>query len=206
MNQPPPKCYAIVPAAGRSMRMGSAKLLLPWGDGLLIDQVLGVWADSMVDEIVVVVRKEDRELSDACRRHPVRLVHPNVDPQDMKASVQWGLREIETVFNPIDRDRCFIAPADLPNLSCAIIDRLIRTESDASTIVVPRFGDRQGHPVLLPWPLTAAVFQLGAGEGVDQVVKRHPKRCVSFPAGQRVTDVDTPEQYERLRRNTGEAE
>ncbi|WP_372897083.1 NTP transferase domain-containing protein [Stieleria sp.] len=199
VNQPPSKCYSIVPAAGRSKRMGGAKLLLPWGDGLLIDQVLAAWTDSRVDEVVVVVRKDDQALTEACRRHRVHLVHPNDDPLEMKTSVQCALREIQTRFTPKIHDRCFIAPADVPMLSPRIIDRLIAAESDASTIVVPEFGGKPGHPALLPWPLTAEIFELGPDEGIDRIVKRNRQLAVPFPAEQRVVDVDTPEEYERLR-------
>lgn len=178
--------------------MGTAKLLLPWGNGLLIDQVLQAWTGSRVSQIVVVVRKDDRELTAACRNHRVRVVHPEVDPRDMKESVQCGLRAIESVFRPGIRDRCFIAPADLPTLSSDIIDRLIATESDESTIVLPQFGAKPGHPALLPWPMTAEVFQLGEDEGVDRLVKRCDTRAVQFSDDRRVMDVDTPEEYQRL--------
>jgi molybdenum cofactor cytidylyltransferase len=183
--------------------MGRPKLLLPWGDGLLIDQVLNAWVSSRVDQVFVIVRKDDVELAEACRRSGAQIIFPTCDPLDMKESVQCGLRVIAESYQPLDQDRCFVAPADLPTLSPQIIDRLIAMESDASKIVVPRFGQRQGHPVLLPWPITKKIFELGPDEGVDHVVKRHEKRSVAFAEDERVMDVDTPEQYQRLREAAG---
>ncbi|MCA9135852.1 MAG: NTP transferase domain-containing protein [Planctomycetales bacterium] len=179
--------------------MGVPKLLLPWGSGLLIDHVLEAWTASGVDHVVVVVRQDDDALAEVCSHHGVRMIHPAQDPEDMKESIQCGLRDLELVFKPRAGDRCFIAPADLPNLSTVIIDRLIATEADRDTIVVPQYGDRQGHPALVPWPMTAEIFRLGADEGVDRVVERHAKRAVGFPAGDLVVDVDTPQEYQRLR-------
>lgn len=179
--------------------MGSSKLLLPWGDGTIIDKLLTAWTGSNVAETIVVIRGDDHELTAACKNFRVRVVHPDRDPRDMKESVQCGLQEIASIFAPADGDRCFVAPADLPTLSSAIIDRLIATESDQNSIVVPRFGDRIGHPALIPWPLTDEVFALGEHEGIDQIIKRHPIIGVPFPAAQRIKDVDTPQEYQQLR-------
>ena len=40
------RSFAVVPAAGRSRRMGRPKLLLPWGESTIIQQVLGAWRAS----------------------------------------------------------------------------------------------------------------------------------------------------------------
>jgi molybdenum cofactor cytidylyltransferase len=197
VNDQPSRCYAIVPAAGRSRRMGQPKLLLPWGDGLMIDRVLQAWTRSRVSQVVVVIRQADTALAAVCQRWPVRLVQPPNDPEDMKESVQIGLRVIAEEFQPTGQDRCFIAPADLPTLSASIIDRMIAAESDPATIVVPQFGDKQGHPVLLPWPITEEIFQLGEHEGVNRIVERHEKRMIPFSQRDAVSDIDTPADYRR---------
>ena len=189
--------YAIIPAAGRSRRMGKPKLLLPWGKRTLIDQVLNVWTASVVAKIIVVVRSDDDDLTKACRRWPVELVRPETDPRDMKASVQIGLRHLEEQLHPASDDRCFIAPADLPGLRTDVINRLAESEVDSSTITVPVFGDRQGHPVLFPWPITRCVFDLAEDEGIDRLIDHSRKRTVSFPDGDYFGDLDTAEEYRR---------
>ena len=58
-----PKSFAVIPAAGLSRRMGEKqKLLLPWGDATLIEHVLRAWLDSRIDRIVLVSRRDDRDL------------------------------------------------------------------------------------------------------------------------------------------------
>ena len=175
--------------------MGQPKLLLPWRDARLIDHVLAAWTSSQVSRVVVVIRSDDVELSHACERWPVDTALAEDPPRDMKASIQIGLRHLESQYQPTTGDRCFIAPADLPTLSSKIIDRLIHEDSDSSTIVVPQFGDRQGHPTLLPWPMTEEIFHLGDDEGVDRLVARHKKLGVPFAAHEVIEDVDTPQQY-----------
>lgn len=199
MNNLQGHSFAIVPAAGYSRRMGQSKLLLPWAGGLIIDSVLRAWTTSQVHQVVVVMRRDDHQLRQACDRWPVSIVVADQDPPDMKASIQLGLRYLSGMAN--DNDRCFIAPADLPTLTAEVIDALLATESDK--IVVPRFGDKTGHPALMPWSLTGQIFDLAENEGVNRIVNSHAKLYVPFSAEKLVTDVDTPQQYQQLLRKLG---
>ena len=66
--------YAIIPAAGESRRMGEPKLMLPWGQGTIIDAVLQAWSASRVDQLVVIVRADNRPLQKLCLKHNVEVV------------------------------------------------------------------------------------------------------------------------------------
>ena len=219
-------CYAIIPAAGSSRRMGQHKLLLPWPArqpclgfhssadpsadshssespiiSTVIDRVLEAWTNSHVAETIVVIRRDDEELRDACRRWPVTIVHPLEATEDMKGSVCVGLQLLKSREVSLVGTRCFIAPADLPGLTSQVIDRLIATHSEAHKILIPRFGlsleaSTAGHPALVPWELTGEIFRLGPQAGVDTLVKRHPQEFVLFPPELAVSDIDTPAEYQ----------
>ncbi len=119
----------------------------------------------------------------------------------MKDTVRAGLRYIHDHFHPSADDVWLLAPADLPHLSPKTIDAVLAAhEAAAPAIVAPRQGDRRGHPVLLPWPLAAEVEKLGEGAGVNQLLRRHSVREIVLPASPtELQDLDTPEDYERLR-------
>lgn len=205
--------------------MGQHKLLLPWparqsflglrsaasdtsdthasgrsATSTVIDQVLEAWTNSRVAETIVVIRRDDEALCDACRRWPVTIVHPLEVTEDMKGSVCVGLQSLISRGVSLTGTRCFIAPADLPGLTTQVIDRLIATQTEAQKILIPRFGhsleaSTAGHPALVPWELTAEIFRLGPQAGVDTLVKRHPQEFVLFPPELAVSDIDTPEEY-----------
>lgn len=200
-----PRCFVIVPAAGRSRRMSSPKLLLPWPSielaaltdaPTVMDAVLDAWTSSRVSVVVVVSRADDTGLHEVCDRWPVVTLTPTPDPVDMKTSVQIGLRHIESEYQPTDRDFCFVAPADLPGLKSSVIARMMNEIDAASGVVLPRYGEQLGHPALLRWRITPEIFALGEDEGVDQVVKRHPQQFVAFAASERVSDIDTDAAYQ----------
>lgn len=194
--------FAIVPAAGRSCRMGQSKLLLPWRGTTVIEHVIDAWLRSRVTQVVVVARRDDLELTRRVARQPVVLVTPELDPLDMKASIQHGIEYLNRTANPRASDGCFIAPADLPRLSAAVIDRLIDARAALSDsmypVVLPYFGGQRGHPGLLPWSLLMQVPKLSDRQGVNALVDQHSQFNVLFDFGEYIGDIDTMEDYQRL--------
>ena len=196
--------FAVIPAAGRSQRMGRPKLLLPWGDSTVIEHVLAAWRDSPVHRVVMVVHPDDGELADVARRCQATVVRPEVPPAEMKESVRIALEHVAAEFAPAADDAWLLAPADMPTLDRATIDRLVAAYQTAEPAIwVPRFEGRRGHPVLFPWPLAAEVGRLGPDEGVRALLDRHPVRTISAVGASVLEDLDTPKQYEQLRRRAG---
>lgn len=205
--------FAIVPAAGHSRRMGQPKLLLPWGDWTIGEQVLWNWRCSRVTRVLVVVRRDDDALAAGCRRvaaregtttagrplAPLDLVRPDLDPPDMKASARAALDFLERTYVVASTDAWLLAPADLPQLSVELIDALVAAAEPAATqIVVPVCGGRRGHPVLFPLAAAEEVRRLADGEGLDRLVARLPSRSLEFGPAALAADVDTPDDYRRL--------
>jgi molybdenum cofactor cytidylyltransferase len=117
----------------------------------------------------------------------------------MKASVQFGLSHVAEVHRPTDRDQWMVAPADLPRLSSGLINRLIDAgRSGKSSVVVPRYGERPGHPLLFPWSLSRQVFSLPENEGINRLLEAPNVEYLDLPSAARVTDVDTPQDYQEM--------
>jgi CTP:molybdopterin cytidylyltransferase MocA len=133
----------------------------------------------------------------------------------MKASILFGLEHLARTARPADHDAWLVAPADLPLLSTATIERVI-SAYDPSTgrAVRPRHGGKFGHPVLRPWRDADRVARLPADRGLDalfegspaEVGRLEPDRlgdgafdiveCGPDAVG---GDIDTPEEYRNLR-------
>ena len=189
--------------------MGQPKLLLPWAGHTVIDQVLGVWTSSAVEGVVIIVRRDDTDLRRACEKWPVTVVSPQQDPEDMKASLQVGVRWLEETVGPVGSDACFLSPADIPGISDDLIEALLECyrrlqpsvdgEFAQCQVVVPRFGERPGHPSLFRWDATKQIATLAEDEGLNRLVERLRKQFVDFSADARLPDIDTPAEYRRLR-------
>jgi molybdenum cofactor cytidylyltransferase len=196
--------FAIIPAAGRSQRMGRPKLLLPWGDSTILERVLATWRASRVDHVVVVVHPSDDEIARRCTAVNAEVVRPEVPPAEMKDSVALALDRI-AAWRPGATDAWLMAPADMPGLAVRTIDELVHHYQAAlqsvdalPSIWAPRHQGRRGHPVLFPWSMAAEVSQLAPGEGINALLARHEVRHLETDAPA-IDDLDTPEDYERLR-------
>jgi len=196
------KCYAIIPAAGRSHRMGTSKLLLPWPspkrpNGLVIEQVIEAWTRSNVAKTIIVIRKKDKSgVIEACKNLPAHIVFAD-EPPDMTASIQAGLKYIIKHKNPSPNDSFLIAPADLPTLSSQLINRVLAFDPNFSQIVVPIFGGKRGHPVLFPWRFYNDVFRLPIDAGVNQILEKNKESAIALPVEEHLQDIDTPKEYRR---------
>jgi molybdenum cofactor cytidylyltransferase len=203
------KTFAIIPAAGRSRRMGRPKLLLPWGTTTVIEHVLGVWRASRVDRVIMVVHPLDTRLAELATAAGAHVIGPTPPPSAMKESVRIALA-FAAESRPQPSDAWLLAPADMPGLSAATIDALIdayeaglRRGGQASQIWAPRCRGKRGHPVLLSWSLADEVPRLAAHEGLNALVGRHPVEYVEAAEDSVFEDFDTPEDYERLRARHG---
>ncbi|MFV1966180.1 MAG: NTP transferase domain-containing protein [Pirellulaceae bacterium] len=194
------RSYAVVPAAGRSVRMGRHKLLMPWSGGTLIEHVLSAWLSSRVTHVVVVVRADDARLRDVCLNVGVDVLVPEVAPPEMRVSVQGALRYVQEQQSPQETDVWMLAPADMPGLSARLIDTVLEAhDPDAPAILVPTQGTKRGHPVLFPWSLAGKVGQLSEHAGVNALFIDNPVRSVDCVDTASFQDVDTPADVERLR-------
>jgi molybdenum cofactor cytidylyltransferase len=193
------RSFAIVPAAGRSVRMGRPKLLLPWGDRTTIEQVIAAWRASRVSSVVVVVHPDDAELAELCRRAGAEVVVASSPPPDMKASVARGLEHVRTQHAPTEGEVWLVAPADMPRLSSKVIDRLLdEQDPNFEQIIVPTHHGKRGHPVLFPWALATEVARLSSDAGLNRLLEDHT--VISLECGPEAlcADFDTPEDYRHL--------
>lgn len=197
-NSAPTRSYAIVPAAGRSRRMGQPKLLLTHEGRALIDYVLAAWKGSRVDHVIAVVHPEDDELARRCRRAGAEVIRPATPPPEMKDSVACALAVIAEQYNPTAGDVWLLAPADMPALTTPAIDAVLAAHRvEQPSIIVPTHQGRRGHPVLFPWPLAEEVARLGDHEGINALVARQVVRELELPAPEILTDIDRPEDFAR---------
>jgi len=197
------RLFAIIPAAGLARRMGRPKLLMPLGGRTVITRLLDLLDRPDMTERVVVMRRADDALYDEVSRSGATIVRPETDPPDMRASVSHAIAETERLFRPRADDGWMLLPADHPMLEPRVLDRLIeRWQTGDSNILVPRHRSRRGHPTFFRWKLVEEIPAILADQGLNVLLERHASEIdeieIDDPAV--VTDLDTPEDYEALKR------
>ncbi len=122
----------------------------------------------------------------------------------MRRTLEHGLYWLEEHFRPQREDDWLLVPADHPSLSPSVIRELrqARTTHPERSIFVPIFQGRRGHPLLLSWQHVAAIRAHPADEGLNTYVRKHIAQTMEVPVETEAIlwDLDTPEDYECLRR------
>jgi molybdenum cofactor cytidylyltransferase len=194
--------FALIPAAGKSRRMGQPKLSLPLGAHTIVERVVLAFQVARVEKILVVLGPQGQELAPlAAAAGAAVLVLPE-ETQDMRATIEAGLSEIEECWRPGVQDCWLLAPADHPLLDPAVIVHLIAAsqEHPEASIFIPTFEGRRGHPALISWSHVQPIRALPAGEGLNAYFRRQHvvTREVAVDNRDILCDLDTPEDYQRL--------
>ena len=190
--------YAIVLAAGRSERMGTQKLLLPWGESSIVGHIVEQLLQSTVDGTVVVTGQSDALVSRELKGRPVTLVF-NPDWSDgMLSSVRCGIGAL-----PPDCSAALVALGDQPTITSQLINQLIGTFDGAdSRILVPVWNGRRGHPLLFSRFYFSEILTRFDDIGLRGLLRAHESEIqevkVSTPSV--LDDIDRPEDYLRARR------
>jgi molybdenum cofactor cytidylyltransferase len=192
---------AIVPAAGRSERMGRPKLILPVADTTLIARVVSALRQGGADPVVVVTPPRDAPgagiLIDEAAGAGAVVVVAAERPADMRASFALGLARLAD--GPVP-EAVLLVPADSPGITAELVACVVaRACERPRAIVVPTYEGRRGHPVALPWALCLESHELPPGVGLNALVKLHAAEVHELPVAEAGTlaDLDTPEDYER---------
>lgn len=188
---------AVVLAAGRSRRMGACKTLLPVGGVPMITRLVRALAECAVSEILVVAAADAPAIAAALEGLPARLVR-NPDPDSaMLDSVRCGLRAL-----PAGCQAALIVPGDQARLAPDIIRPLLAAFAQGSHgLVVPLCRGRRGHPLLVARRHFAETLTGLDDTGLRGLLRRHPEDVREVPVEHPgvLDDVDTPEDYQRLR-------
>jgi len=187
---------AIVLAAGLSRRMGQAKLLLDWGGKPVIRHTVERVASAGLDEVLVVVGPAHGDIQAAIEGLPVRLV---VNPHPEAGQAGSVVAGIEAVAP--GTAAALLALGDQPTVPAEVIPALLRAWTESGKpIAAPRYREGRGNPVLVGASLFPELLALAGDRGARSVVDRDPARVTlvdfDIPMPQ---DVDTPDDYERLR-------
>lgn len=197
---------ALIPAAGKSVRMGRPKLSLPLLGRTVLECVVAALREGGVEHILVVVAPHGAALISLAESAGAEVCLLPSDTPDMRATIEWGLTSMEQRWQPTADEPWLLVPADHPTLAPQLIHLLLREyqQRGEASIVVPVHDGKRGHPAVLAWHHREGICRHPAGEGLNTYLRRQAAvtREVKVASAEILRDLDTPEDYERLLQGT----
>jgi molybdenum cofactor cytidylyltransferase len=191
---------AVIMAAGESKRMGSPKLVLPWGQDTVIGKVVRTLMEAGLSEIVVVTGGASNLVETALRGLAVRTRrNPDYTHGEMLASSQIGLQALSSKV-----ETALLVLGDQPQIEVGVVKSILRVyEKDKPALVVPSYQLHRGHPWLVSRALWPAVFGLHPPETLRDFLKQHAAQITYLPveSASILQDLDTPEDYDHYSRS-----
>lgn len=192
---------AVVLAAGAGTRFGSTPKQLALLDGrpLLQHVVDTAVAVDELDPIVVVLGAHEESIRDRIDFRRAKVVLALGWDEGMAASLRAGIAGVEEEAGAVDH--VIVLLADQPRVRPDVIAEVLRVAREAPEGTAARavYGDRPGHPVVLPSSVLGEIAALEGDAGAREVLERVPTLYVEADDLAGGADVDTPENLEALR-------
>lgn len=174
----------IIPAAGRSERMGRWKPLLPFRGGTILGTVVAAALETC-RRVILVTGYRGSELASEFADEPRVVVAEHAGWElGMFSSIRRGAELVET-------GRFFIALADMPFVEPSVYRALL--EAGGADFVFPVHAGARGHPVLAGPRVREAILVADPVTGSMKEIARQ-LRVAEVPWGDDsvLRDIDTP--------------
>lgn len=178
-------------ASGFSKRMNRDKLTLDFKGITVIERVIKAVKASEVDHIIMVYRNE--ELREIGMRHGIRTVYNSKAELGQSQSIKLGVEA-----SPIETRGLMFFVGDQPFLNPVTINKLIQVfHVGKYPIVVPKYNEKKGNPVIFSSALKNELLKVTGDEGGRTIIQRRydEVKFVPFEHSLVGRDIDTWDEY-----------
>jgi molybdenum cofactor cytidylyltransferase len=186
----------LVLAAGLSRRMGTAKMVLPWGNSTVIETVVSSLLCLELSEIVVVTGGARQSVEQRLIYMPVRcVINPVYENGEMLDSIQVGLASLSPGAEAV-----LVALGDQPQMEPDTGKALLEKYAAGSfPLVLPSYQMRRGHPWLIRGELWPEIMALHAPQTMRDFMRVNAFQIdyVEVQTPSILMDLDTPEDYHK---------
>ena len=198
---------AVVLAAGESRRMGTNKLLLPWGHTTVLGQTLANVGAAAVHNVLLVTGHERERVeamvasegdghsgkSGMSLDRQLPMLHNHDYANGMLTSVQTAVRAL-----PPSAEAILIMLGDQPLVATDTLDSLLRAyAATPAGLVAPIYDGRRGNPVIIDRRYFDELLALPAGAAPRVLLARHASYLLAVEVEDAAVliDLDRPEEY-----------
>ena len=158
--------------------------------------MISTFLNAGIEDVIVVTGGAQEQVEGTLSQYPVRMIHnTNYAAGEMLSSIQWALKAMLA-----EAQAALIGLGDQPQVQEKSIRLICDQYRDSqSTLIVPSFQMRRGHPWLVARPLWSEILALKPPESPRDFLTRHANEIhyVNVNTQSVLADLDTPEDYEK---------
>ena len=189
----------IILAAGRSLRMGKNKLLLPFCGKPILQHVIDAAQKSSLSPLVLVIGSDSDVIRSRIEPGAAVVIENKDFSHGYGSSLQVGLNALSALSTPCAGAMFLLG--DQPLVTAATIEKLIAAfQKEPERWVAPSWNGQRGNPVITPASWFDRIFALKGDTGPRKHLKDPAAglKLVEVDDKGVVFDIDSPEEYERL--------
>jgi molybdenum cofactor cytidylyltransferase len=182
--------------------MGRHKLLLPLGDRPVIAHVGAAACASSARPVLVVVGHEAERVLQALPAGDWHTVLNSDHSSGMASSLRAGIAWLESQAASMQLAGALILLGDQPLVTAVMIEELLAVaRAHPEDPCAASFGGERRSPVYFPRGLFGDIHALEGDAGGRSILIHHAERLRLVPLEpvEAALDVDSPEEYERVR-------
>ena len=186
---------AVILGSGLSRRMGTPKLILPWGDTTVIGQIIRTLKQAGVFSIVLTTGGARVEVENAVKDlNVITAFNPDFASGEMISSLQTGLLQTPSKCSAI-----FIVLGDQPQIEAGVLKVLIdQYDQHPDQIIIPSYQMKRGHPWIVPRIFWGDLLTLTPPSTMRDFLDAMQDKIIHIPVDFPgiLKDLDTPEDYQ----------
>ena len=182
---------AIIMASGFSRRMGKNKLLMKYNDKFLIEYTLDIISKFDFKEKIIVTQYEKiKEIGESLNFKVVINKQPN---NGISESIKLGIKNCDK------SEGYMFFVSDQPLLDKNDIEKIIKEfEKDKSFIIIPKYKESFGNPVIYPKKYKEQILNLEGDKGGKSIIKSSDKIKYVNVCENTLFDIDNINDFNNL--------
>jgi molybdenum cofactor cytidylyltransferase len=185
----------IILAAGESRRFGQPKQLLDWNGEPLVRKLAQTALEAGLSKVIVVTGANAGETSAVLEDLPLTNIYNSGWHEGQSSSIRLGIQSIGDHVNA-----AIFLLADQPFISVDLVQTLAAEHSiSMAPIIAPVVQNQRGNPVLFDRKTFPELLKLKGNEGGRTIFDRFSPLYIKWHDPRILLDIDTPEDYLRIK-------
>lgn len=194
------KIGAIVLAAGGSSRFGRPKQLIEFEGKTLLRRVIEAGYDADCSTVIVVTGSNEIQARRELQSTRATVVHNENWQSGIASSIRAGVQHL--IDQAPDIEAAVLMACDQPFVTaCTIRDLVAMRRRTNQAIVASSYANTLGVPALFDRSCFGELLELDGDSGAKSVIVRDRGRVAEFPFPDGKIDIDTVEDWQRLKKS-----